>query len=337
MFKKILLITWFIVSVSAATAQESKTDSLALLADDALFADTTVDYEALFAELDLFLDSLLAPRSYILTSLSIGQGYFNYIPKNSYRATTVKKYAWTPTFGFYDKSGFGITLTGYMVKDNESMNMYQVSASPSYDYLKDRKLAAGISYLRYFNTDSTSFYTSPLQNEINGYFLWRKSWLQPGISANYGWGSRTELQKRERIIEVLRNSDRLYTSTNEYIVDFSLTASLRHDFYWLNIFSKRDYIRFTPQLSFAGGTQKFGFNQTTGTYGINGYNVLYRAGSVTLDQKKKFRPLSLTLYLRADYSVGNFFLQPQVLFDYYFPGETQNFTSLFSINTGFMF
>ena len=337
MIRKILLIVSLIVSVNQATAQERKTDSLAVPADDIMAMDTSIDYDALFNEFDLFLDSLLAPKSHLLLSLSIGQGYFNYIPKFTFNATTVKKYAWTPTFGFYDKSGIGITLTGYMVKDNQKFNMYQASASPSFDYLKNRKFATGVSYLRYFNTDTTSFYTSPLQNEVNGYFLWRKSWLQPGIAANYGWGSRTELRKRERILEALRVNNEVYTSTNEYIIDFSLVASLRHDFYWLNILSDRDYIRFTPQVSFSSGTQKFGFNQTTGTYGINGYNVLYRAGSVKLDEKKKFRPLSLTLYLRTDYSVGNFFFQPQILFDYYFPGDANKFTSLFSINTGLIF
>ncbi|MEI9808075.1 MAG: hypothetical protein WDO16_09480 [Bacteroidota bacterium] len=182
-----------------------------------------------------------------------------------------------------------------------------------------------------------SFYVSPLQNEINGYFLWRKSWLQPGIAVNYGWGSRTEYKKRLLFIQRLRRRALFVTTKEESITDLSLTASIKHNFYWRNIFSEKDYIKLTPQVSFSGGTQKFGFNQSTGTYGITRLNILYNNGGVNLDDELKFQPLSLTLYLRSEYSVGKFFIQPQLLFDYYFPAEDKNFTTLFSVNAGFMF
>ena len=79
-----------------------------------------------------------------------------------------------------------------------------------------------------------------------------------------------------------------------------------------------------PQISFTSGTQKFGFNQTTSTYAANlrnATNVLYNTGDVYLDDQLKFQPLSLTLYLRREYSIGKFFIQPQFIFDYYFPAN----------------
>jgi hypothetical protein len=46
--------------------------------------------------------------------------------------------------------------------------------------------------------------------------------------------------------------------------------------------------------------------------------------------------LSLTLFLRGEYSVSKFFIQPQMVFDYYFPTKQNNFSTLFSVNVGFI-
>jgi hypothetical protein len=337
MLKKTIFIICLAMSACFAYSQNSKTDTLPAAVDNSLAMDTSMDYDDLMDDLSLFLDSILAPHSYFLVNLSVGQGYFNFTNKNNTNISSTKKFTWTPTVGYYAKGGFGATLTGYMVNDSVHLNLYQLSFSPSYDFLKNRNLAAGLAYIRYFTKDSLRFYTSPLQNEINGYFLWRKSWLQPGIAVNYGWGSRKDYQKQLKFLKRLRIRYYQVTTTEESVNDFSLTASLRHDFYWLGVFSSKDYIKFNPQLSFSSGTQKFGFNQTSGTYGVLRNNVLFNAGNVNLDDKVKFQPLSLTFYLRGEYSIGKFFLQPQMIFDYYFPAESKNLTTLFSINAGFMF
>jgi hypothetical protein len=117
-------------------------------------------------------------------------------------------------------------------------------------------------------------------------------------------------------------------------------ASVRHDFYWLDILNNKDHIRFSPQLAFTSGTQKFGFNQSSSTYGTTirtNSNVLYSTENIYLDDKVKFQPLSLSLYLRGEYAIGRFFIQPQLVMDYYFPSAKDNFTALFSVNAGFMF
>ena len=64
---------------------------------------------------------------------------------------------------------------------------------------------------------------------------------------------------------------------------------------------------------------------------------MYSSENVHLDDQLKFQPLSLTLFLRAEYSIGKFFIQPQFAMDYYFPAKSNNFSTLFSVNTGFMF
>lgn len=117
-------------------------------------------------------------------------------------------------------------------------------------------------------------------------------------------------------------------------------ASVRHDFYWLQVLAKNDHIRITPQIIFTSGTQQFGFNQTANTYATTirtGANILYNSESSLLTDQTKFQPLSLALFLRTEYSFGKFFIQPQFIMDYYFPATENNFNSVFTLNAGFMF
>ena len=42
-------------------------------------------------------------------------------------------------------------------------------------------------------------------------------------------------------------------------------------------------------------------------------------------------------FLKTEYSKGKFFIQPQVLFDYYFPAKEGNFSTAFLLNAGVIF
>ncbi len=327
---------------AAAFSQNSSADSVIVPGKDLPVLDTTIDYDELFQDFDAFMDSILSPHNYFLTSLTASRGFYNFESKTGALLETSKKLTYSPTLGYYSKTGLGITANGLMVDDGTKMNLYQVSISPSYDYLKNKDLAAGVSYTKFFTKDSLPFYTTPLQNELYAYFTYRKWWVKPMISLSYGWGSRTDYFQRETLIQDLRLRRRgfIYINTEETISDFSVTASLRHDFYWLDIFTFKDHIRFTPQVSFTSGTQKFGFNQSSSTYATSirtNNNVLYNTDNVYLDDQIKFQPLSLTMYLRGEYAIGKFFIQPQLIMDYYLPVATDNFTASFALNLGFIF
>ena len=301
-----------------------------------------IDYDLLMNDLESFLDSLDAPRSYFLGSLSMGKGYYNFKSKSNTFIETAQKFTYIPTLGYYHKNGLSISAAGNIVNDNDKTNLFQVAVTPGFDHLSDRNLATGITYTKFFTRDSLSFYTTPLQNELYAYFTWRKWSVRPTISVSYGWGSRTDYREREELIYDLRLRRSGLTTVNstESISDFSVTTSLRRDFYWLQIFGFRDHIRLTPQLSFVSGTQKFGFNQSSNTYATivrTGANVLYNSENVYLDDQLDFQPLSLTFFLRGEYSIGKFFIQPQVILDYYFPATDRNFSALFSFNLGCMF
>ena len=322
------------VSTSDTTKKKEKVEDWAI--------DSTIDYDLLLQDMESFLDSISSPHSYLLGSFAMGTGYFNYTSKSTTLLETRRDFTYIPTLGYYHKSGLSLNATGNIITDNSKPNLYQIAVSPGYDYLENKNLATGITYTRFFTKDTLSFYTTPLQNELFAYFTYRKWWIRPTIALSYGWGNRTDYVEREELIQDLRlrRSGVTRINSKESITDFSVIASLRHDFYWLNVFSYKDHFRLTPQLAFISGTQKFGFNQSANTYATivrTGANVLYNSESVFLDDQLKFQPLSLTMFLRTEYSIGKFFIQPQLVFDYYFPTEQENFSTLFSINLGMIF
>lgn len=322
------------VSSSDSTRKKEKLDDWAI--------DSTIDYDLLLQDMETFLDSISMPHSYLLGSLAIGRGYFNYTNKSNVFLETRRAFTYTPALGFFHKGGFSVMAAGNIIIHDDKPNFYQFGVSPGYDYLKNRDFATGITYTRFFTKDSLPFYTTPLQNEVYSYFTYRKWWLRPTLALSYGWGNRTDYMEREELIQDLRLRRRGITRINskESISDFSVITSLRHDFFWLGVFSYKDHFRITPQLSFISGTQKFGFNQSANTYATilrTGANVLYNSEDVYLDDQLKFQPLSLTMFLRGEYSIGKFFIQPQVVFDYYFPTEESNFSTLFSFNLGMIF
>jgi hypothetical protein len=341
MIKKGCFITIFLLAGIAVFAQNNPKDT-SLPRTNVPVIDTSLDYNIIFDELEAFLDSITAPHSYTLTALSFSRGFFNYKTKNDVFLEATKKIIFTPTVGYYHKTGFGITAMASLINDKNSFSYYQFALSPSFDYLQNKKLATGFSYTRFFTKDSLPFYTSPLQNELYAYFTYRKLWFKPMVAVSYGWGSRSDYRQREDYITSLRLRPTGYTQINtmESISDFSLLVSVRHDFYWLDVFSHKDHFRVTPQLTFTSGTQKFGFNESSNTYATvirSGANVLYSTKNVFLDNKLEFQPLSLTFYLRNEFAFGKFYIQPQLIMDYYFPASSNQFSSLVSLNVGFLF
>lgn len=341
MHKKWSILLAFVYTGIAAQTQSNPVDSIIAPAKEIPVIDTSINYDELFRDFDAFMDSILSPNSYFLASITLGKGYYNFETKNSSLIEPSKKLTYSPTIGYYHKSGFGVTATGYIVNDEKNMNFYQLALSPSFDYLHNKSFATGISLTKFITKDSLPFYTTPLQNELYVYFTYRKTWLRPTLSMSYGWGSRTDYMKRATIIQDIRVLRRgfIYINTEESIRDFSLTSSVRHDFYWLDVFSHNDHIRFTPQVVLTSGTQKFGFNQTSTTYSpaVRPTSNVINTENIYLDDQLKFQPLSLSLYLRGEYAIGRFFIQPQVALDYYFPASTNKLTAQFAVTAGFMF
>jgi len=332
---RLVLLIGLLITITSSAQKPVKPPDI-----DTSFTD--VDYDELFNELDLLLDSLTKPRDFGLFNIAVGYNYFNYESKESYLLETSKKLTYSPTLSYFLKNGLGVSFNTIVVNDGEKLNPYQFNFTGSYDYLKNTRFITGISLTHFFTKDSLPFYTSPLKNELYAYFTYRHFWLKPSVAVSYGWGSRSSYNDQEEYITSLRLERRGFTrvNTRESINDFNAIGSVRHDFYWLNVLGKKDYIRLTPQIVFTSGTQKFGFNQTSSTYATlprTGANVLYNSDNVNLDDQLYFQPLSLSTYLKAEYSKGKFFFQPQLIFDYYFPADERNLTTAFVVNAGVIF
>jgi hypothetical protein len=329
------LLLGVFITISSSAQKPTKQPDI-----DTSFTD--VDYDELFNELDLLLDSLTAPRSFGLFNLGVGFNYFNYQSKESYLLEASKKLTYSPTLSYFLRNGLGISANTIVVNDGENLNAYQFNITGSYDYIRNNKFITGISLTHFFTKDSLPFYTSPLKNELYSYFTYRHFWLKPSVAVSYGWGSRTAYNEREEYITSLRLAASGFTrvNTRESVNDLNVITSIRHDFYWLDVFGKKDYIRFTPQIVFTSGTQKFGFNQTSSTYANiprTGDNILFSSDKVNLDDQLYYQPLSLSTYLKAEYSKGRFFFQPQLIFDYYFPANEKNLTIAVVMNAGVIF
>jgi len=342
MMKKWFIIQLLIMTGIAAYPQNTPVDTVIIPTRNIDLPDTSIDYEEFLNDFDAFMDSILTPHSFMLGSISLSKGFYNFESKSTSQVAASQKLTYIPTIGYYHKNGLGITGTGSVVDDGVNLNLYQVAVTPSFDYLKNRSIATGVSYTRFLTKDSLPFYTTPLQNELYAYFTYRKLWVRPMVAVSYGWGSRKDYLERESLIQDLRLRRRgfTYVNTEETVSDFSIMASVRHDFYWLDVLGNKDHIRLTPQIAFTSGTQKFGFNQSSSTYATlirNNSNVLYGTENVYLDDQINFQPLSLTMILRSEYSIGKFFIQPQFTLDYYFPAPSGNISTLFSVNAGFMF
>jgi hypothetical protein len=324
----------FVFTSKDTNAQRTRIDSLFMN------GDTTSVIDSLMDDFDKFLDSISAPRSFFNVSVGLGNGIFNFEDKNTAFFSTEKKMIVSPSLGYYHKTGLGITASGYMMNNDGKSGFYQYVFTPSFDIIK-RKFSTGISFSRYINRDSLTFYTTPIQNEIFTYFSYKKWWLRPSVSISYGWGSKTEYERKQYKIHrrLLQQNNSFYVTVKneETARDLSVTLSLRKDFNWFDVLIKNDNISVTPVILFNSGTQHFGFN-TSYTYTLpTAIRVNAIPGNSNISDKTQFAPQSVSMVLRSSYLKGRFLIMPQVLFDYYLPDAEEKFNTVFCVTAGVSF
>ncbi|WP_205510884.1 hypothetical protein [Longitalea arenae] len=333
--KKLLVLIIFTVAMQPTFSQNGgKIDSL--------FAagDTTAILDSLLKDFDTYLDSLAGRKSFFMVNTAVGTGFFSFNDKNTVTVNTEKKLIFSPSVGYFHRSGLGIAASGYALL-NKGMQFYQYSVSPSFDYIKKR-FSAGIAYTRYFTKDSLDFYTTPIQNELFAYFSYKKWWLRPTISVSYGWGSKEEYDKREasRLARLLQRRNRYYVIVKsvESVSDLSATFSLRKDIDWYNILGKSDNITLTPIAMLNAGTQTYGFN-TSYSYNFSPVRTNSLPSNNDISDNTQFAFQSACLALRGSYLNGRFLLQSQVLFDYYLQDldAGSKLNTVYSITAGLSF
>ncbi|RYY55331.1 MAG: hypothetical protein EOO09_10900 [Chitinophagaceae bacterium] len=338
---------WLLVLLLSAGldlhAQVKPADSLDHATDSSFIPgmDPDFDYDVFFSEMSDFLDSLLRPSSYLQLSMRASTGYFRYKVPNRPLVNNRSRYILSPSVSYYNRSGFGIAADADYIAEKGS-GFYQYVLTPSFDYLRNLDFSAGVSFSKYIHRDRLPFYLSPLNNEVAGYFVYRKKWLWPSVAMSYAWGKSSDYQEQVDYVRLLRLRRRLSNAiaATAQVNDLSITTAVSHNFYFFDIFSGKDFFRFTPQVYFNAGTQQFGFNNRNSGSLLSQYR---RTGSVSssrsfdLNSLKSFEALSTGILLKASYTSGRFFIQPELSVDYYLPADTDNISILGAVNIGFNF
>jgi hypothetical protein len=322
----LLLIIGFSVTAAAQTEAADKAALDSMLKNDALAQ---------------MLDSLgtLDAKSSFDVSIGFGNRLFS-LSNNSLTAdqADVKKLIVTPAISYYHKSGFGITVTGFLGSDSGTMSVFQTGITPSYDYA-GKKIAAGVAYTRYINNQSLSISTSPFQNDFYAYVSSSKGLLQPGIAIGYASGKYKEYTDSLKIRPAPLPPIRIKDTTTYKLKDFSLMGSVKHDFEWYSVLSKNDGLLISPQLWLIAGSQKYSsVSSTTAlTRSPQGGALRIRRSSTATD-KTGFSLQSAAFALDMDYGIGKFYVRPQLYLDYYLPQTDGNrLTTTFSCVLGISF
>lgn len=329
--KKILVLLVLTVAMHPCFSQKGgKLDSLFIK------GDTTAILDSLLKDFDLYLDSLVGRKSFFIINTAIGTGFFSFNDKNTVTVNTEKKLIFSPSVGYYHKSGLGISAAGYALLNN-GMKFYQYSVSPSFDVIK-KKFSTGIAYTRYQTKDSLDFYTTPIQNEVFAYFSYKNWWVRPTLSLSYGWGSKEELEKREDGRRWRLLSRQYYVKNVTSIRDFSATISVRKDIDWYGVLHKADNITLTPIAMLNAGTQNYGFN-TSYSYNFAPVRANSLPSNVEISDNTQFALQSASFALRGSYIKGRFLLQSQVLFDYFLQDldDANKLSTVYSITAGISF
>ncbi|HEY8894242.1 MAG TPA: hypothetical protein VIM79_05490 [Niastella sp.] len=329
--KKILVLLVLTVAMQPGFSQKGgKLDSLFIK------GDTTAILDSLLKDFDLYLDSLVGRKSFFTVNTAIGTGFFSFNDKNTVTVNTEKKLIFSPSVGYYHKSGLGISAAGYALLNN-GIKFYQYSVSPSFDLIK-KKFSTGIAYTRYQTKDSLDFYTTPIQNEVFAYFSYKKWWVRPTLSLSYGWGSKEESELRQAPwrLRLLRNQ--YYVKNVTSIRDFSATISVRKDIDWYNVLHKADNITLTPIAMLNAGTQNYGFN-TSYSYNFSPVRANSLPSNKEISDNTQFALQSASFALRGSYIKGRFLLQSQVLFDYFLQDldDANKLSTVYSITAGISF
>ncbi|MFT3933793.1 MAG: hypothetical protein QM726_09280 [Chitinophagaceae bacterium] len=333
----VLLFSSILLSAWQGNAQHNKLDSL--------FAkgDTTAVMDSLMIGFDAFLDSLTAPKSFFTASVGMGNKSFS-IKNNSLNTQeTSHQLSLTPNIGYYHKGGLGISATGFLANVAGGFHFYQYAITPSYDYIS-HKIAAGISYTRYFGKDTATLNSTPYDNDLFAYFNLRSGHWRYGISAGYATGNFDDkLTYTDSIYRYIILQQRYgwttYSKTVEshnHIKDYSLSGSVRRDFEWDGLLHKKDNAVLNLTAYLVTGMSRIKTNT----------NVSYATKKLTLSKFKKsysdadgnnFQLQSAAVSASLFYTIGKFNILPVWFMDYYFQDTDQKFTQVFSLTFAYNF
>ncbi len=297
---------------------------------------SAADSAQLIAALSSMLDSVDKPTSYATVSMAIGNRLFSernntVNAKQGTNTTTVL----TPGIGYYHKSGFNVNALAYLLNDaSKGFTAPQYSITAAFDLPENENFSTGLSYTKYFVKDKFSAYASPIQNDLYGYFNYKKYWLEPGIAIGYSTGEYKQLITKDTVINNRRRF--LYDSITNNLKAFSVLLSVSHNFEWYKVFTKNDAIQCTPSLMLNVGSSNTAITHNSNATFL--LNLLNKKGKLRRSQNTPFQAESIGLNIDVNYLIGKFSFQPQLYLDYYLPNtDTERFSQVFTFNVGYSF
>lgn len=278
----------------------------------------------------------LKPKSYFQLTATLGNSYFSVKNKRLEASQLESKLVLTPDVSYYHKSGFTLSAAAFLTSFNGKSDFYQFSITPSYTIMKSKKIAATVSYTRYFSREGYEDAATPVQNDLFGTVYLKKPWVEPGISLGFSGGRNTEYK---RIDTVLFGIQRIFTDTiKSTIRSFSISAYVQHSFERVGLLNKKDGISVVPKLVVNAGSNSY----TEKHY--NPYSAFFkrllerRKRLGKLQENTSFEFQSVACSLDINYIIGKFGFEPQVYLDYYLPDTSdKKFTFICSFAVSYVF
>ena len=283
-------------------------------------------------------------KSSFRVGVGIGNKVFSTHNNTLNAQQTANTIIFTPSIGYYHKSGLSLSATGYLLNSNGNSGFLQYAINPAYDYTNDA-ISLSLSYTHYFTTNAYNTSLTPVQNDFFGSLTSKKGWLRPGIQIGYASGEFKEIVHVDTTVKsgnTLTHYNFIDTSTTKQN-SFSFTPTLEHSFASKGVFTDNDYFNFIPRLmvNFGSGSQQV-VRTTSGNFSslvnhTRGRKRNFREksqGSYT----SKFTLQSLGLDLEGDYNIGKLDIEPNLYIDYYLPKtQGKRITTVFSINFSYSF
>ena len=314
---------------------------------DSLVADSIANDKRIEASVDSILGSK-ASNSYFQVGFGIGNELYSIHNQVLNSKQTTPPFVLTPTITYYNKSGFSITASDYLLKENHSFGANQYSITPSYETVPGSAFDFLFSYTHYFVNNQYSLYSSPVQNDLYSSLIYKKSWLQPGFGLGYSTGESKEALKLDTTINGVKRN--LYDSVTNNLNSFVMVFSVQHNFGWSGVISKSDSISFVPIVMLNLGSSAISVdnndnlgaalpaNYTKAEINAVRNKLRQKIRKLTRQQTLPFGAESVGLDLQAGYTIGNFAIEPDIYFDYYLPQTTSNrLTEIFLINFNYAF
>ncbi|MET3876678.1 hypothetical protein [Chitinophaga sp. OAE865] len=274
------------------------------------------------AELERQLDSLLQKQQ--KSELVAGIGYGNNPAYGSkvvdFELPVVLKTFVAPSLSYYHKSGLYVGVSAYYLFNSINKPWFEWDFTAGYDYTKNRNFLTGISYTKYVFADSSDVPATPIKNEIFAYFYYRKWWLQPGLSLDYGWGKHV--------------SEGLHTKETLRGNDFNIIAAVRHPFIFSGVVGRFDVLMVTPSVNMTLGTANYYSNLKAFQYITRSPQMIKlrppQGKELSLEDHTEFEPRAIDITTSVSYFIGRLNLAPSYTVFKPLTGTDQSIMSYFT-------